>query len=46
MTMPYRTLAGMDEARRRQIRDEATRFLGTLSAKPDDHQSSQTAKPR
>ncbi len=46
MTMPYRTLAGMDEARRRQIRDDAAHFLEGLSSTPDDHHSSQTARAK
>ena len=45
MAMPYRTLKGMDEARRRQIREDAGRFLDSLSSAPDDHHASQSASP-
>ncbi|MDQ0446841.1 deoxyribodipyrimidine photolyase-related protein [Methylobacterium aerolatum] len=34
MAMPYRTLAKMDEARRKEIRRDASRFLASLSPEP------------
>jgi deoxyribodipyrimidine photolyase-related protein len=43
MAMPYRTLGGMDEARRRRIQSEAAAFLGGLSA--EDHHDSQVVRP-
>lgn len=45
MAMPYRTLAGMDEKRRAQIRQDAARFLATLA--PDGaHQGAQAETAR
>jgi len=45
MAMPYRTLAGMDDARRDRIRQDAATFLATLS--PDaDHQGAQAETAR
>jgi len=38
MAMPYRTLAGMDDTRRQQIRKDAARFLDLLSADQNEAQ--------
>jgi deoxyribodipyrimidine photolyase-related protein len=45
MAMPYRTLAKMSDGRRKEIRQDATRFLDGLSDKPD-HQGRQAVSPR
>lgn len=43
MAMPYRTLAGMDERRRAEIRQDAATFLTSLSP-TRDHQGAQADK--
>jgi deoxyribodipyrimidine photolyase-related protein len=44
MAMPYRTLRGMGDQRRAEIRRDAAMFLGSLRAEPERaHQGDQTA---
>ncbi len=45
MAMPYRTLGKMSDGRRKEIRQDATRFLDGLSDKPD-HQGRQAVTPK